>query len=150
MDCDFSHDPNDVKHLIKACHENGNDLAIGSRYINGIRIINWPFSRLLISYGGSFYTRMITGLPILDTNGGFKCFRRDTLLALDLDGIISNGYSFQIELNYKVHCKGLKIKEVPIIFTERKEGISKMSGNIISEAIFAILKLRLKKFFGTL
>ena len=150
MDCDFSHDPKDVKNLISAVVNDKFDLAIGSRYINGIRIINWPFARLLISYGGSIYTRLITGMPVLDTNGGFKCFKRETLEALDLNNIISAGYSFQIELNYKVYCKGLKIKEVPIIFTERKEGTSKMSGNIIFEAIFAILKLRFKRFMDTL
>lgn len=150
MDCDFSHDPKDVKNLISACDQDKYDLAVGSRYIDGIRIINWPFSRLLISYGGSIYTRMITGLPVLDTNGGFKCFKRETLEGLNLDNIISTGYSFQIELNYKVYCKGFRIKEVPIIFTERREGVSKMSGNIIYEAIFAILKLRMRKFAGTL
>jgi len=150
MDCDFSHDPTDVKHLISAVANDQYDLAIGSRYINGIRIINWPFSRLLISYGGSIYTRLITGMPVLDTNGGFKCFKRETLEALDLNNIISAGYSFQIELNYKVYCKGLKIKEVPIIFTERREGTSKMSGNIIFEAIFAIIKLRFRKFMDIL
>jgi len=150
MDCDFSHDPKEVKNLISAVHNDNFDLAIGSRYIGGIRIINWPFSRLLISYGGSIYTRMITGMNILDTNGGFKCFKRSTLEALDLNDIISTGYSFQIELNYKVWNKKLKIKEVPIVFTERAIGVSKMSGNIIFEAIFAIIKLRFKQLMGNL
>ncbi|MEI8347358.1 MAG: polyprenol monophosphomannose synthase [Pseudomonadota bacterium] len=148
MDCDFSHDPAAVADLLAAAQVN--DLAIGSRYVGGIRIINWPFSRLLISYGGSIYTRMITGMPILDTNGGFKCFKRSTLQSLDLDHIISTGYSFQIELNYRVWSKGFKIKEVPIVFTERREGKSKMSGNIIFEALFKVIYLRIQKMMGKL
>ncbi len=148
MDCDFSHDPKDLAALLGAAQDN--DLAVGSRYIGGIRIINWPFRRLLLSYGASIYTRVITGLKILDVTGGFKCFRRETLEKLNLDKIYSNGYSFQIELNFKVACLGLKIKEVPIIFTERRDGQSKMSGGIIKEAIFAVFLLRIRKIFGTL
>lgn len=148
MDCDFSHDPKDVERLLEAAQSN--DLVIGSRYIDGIRIINWPFHRLLLSYCASLYTRFITGLNILDVTGGFKCFTRKALESLDLDNVISNGYSFQIELNFKIWSKGLKIKEVPIIFTERREGESKMSGGIVNEAIFAVLMLRVRKVFGRL
>lgn len=148
MDCDFSHDPVAVQDLLAAALEN--DMVIGSRYIDGIRIINWPFKRLLLSYGASLYTRFITGIPIFDTTGGFKCFTKKALLALDLDKIISNGYSFQLELNYKIWAKGMKIKEVPIIFYERRDGQSKMNGGIIFEAVFAVFFLRLKKIFGSL
>ncbi len=148
MDCDFSHDPDAIPDLLSAAQSN--DLVIGSRYIDGIRIINWPFKRLLLSYGASIYTRIITGIPIFDTTGGFKCFTNKALKALDLNQIISNGYSFQLELNYKIWAKGLKIKEVPIIFYERRDGQSKMSGGIIFEAVFAVFRLRLKKTFGTL
>jgi dolichol-phosphate mannosyltransferase len=148
MDCDFSHDPGQVADLLAAAPQN--DLVIGSRYIDGIRIINWPIQRLLLSYGASIYTRFITGIPVFDTTGGFKCFKRTTLQALNLDQIISNGYSFQLELNYKIWVKRLKIKEVPIIFYERRNGQSKMGGGIIIEAVFAVFRLRLKKILGTL
>lgn len=148
MDCDFSHDPKQIPDLLEAALNN--DLVIGSRYIGGIRIINWPFRRLLLSYGASIYTRMITGIPVFDTTGGFKCFKRSALQSLNFDRIISNGYSFQLELNYKIWVKGLKIKEVPIIFYERRDGQSKMGGGIIMEAIFAVFRLRLKKILGTL
>tara|TARA_R110002072_G_scaffold534_3_gene3652 strand:- start:18831 stop:19568 length:738 start_codon:yes stop_codon:yes gene_type:complete len=148
MDCDFSHDPAHVKDLLNAAQDY--DLVIGSRYINGIRIINWPFKRLLLSYLASIYTRFVTGLPIQDTTGGFKCFTRKALESLDLDGIIAKGYIFQLELNYKVWSKGLRLKEVPIVFYERAHGVSKMGGGIIFEALFAVLKLRFKKLLGTL
>jgi dolichol-phosphate mannosyltransferase len=148
MDCDFSHDPLQVSDLLAAAVDN--DLVIGSRYIGGIRIINWPMQRLLLSYAASIYARSITGIPVYDTTGGFKCFKRTSLLSLDLDRIISNGYSFQLELNYKIWVKGLKIKEVPIIFYERRNGQSKMGGGIIVEAVFAVFRLRLKKMFGSL
>lgn len=148
MDCDFSHDPNDISKLLAAALEN--DLVIGSRYIDGIRIINWPFRRLLLSYCASIYTRMITGIKVLDVTGGFKCFTRKALLSLNLDNIYSNGYSFQVELNFKIWSLGLKIKEVPIIFTERRDGQSKMSGGIVKEAIFAVILLRIRKVFGIL
>lgn len=148
MDCDFSHDPNDIPKLLEAA--TSNHLVIGSRYIDGIRIINWPFHRLLLSYCASIYTRIITGLNILDVTGGFKCFTREALESLNLNKVFSNGYSFQIELNFKIWAKGLKIKEVPIIFTERRDGQSKMSGGIVKEAIFAVIMLRIRKIFGTL
>lgn len=148
MDCDFSHDPNQVKDLLEAAQSN--DLVIGSRYIDGIRIINWPFKRLLLSYLASIYTRMVTGIPVFDTTGGFKCFTRKSLETLNLDSIISKGYIFQLELNYKVWLSGLKVKEVPIIFYERRDGESKMAGGIIFEALFAVLRLRFKAITGSL
>lgn len=148
MDCDFSHDPNDIPILLEAAE--ANDLVIGSRYINGIRIINWPMRRLLLSYFAGVYTRIITGMTILDATGGFKCFKRSSLESLNLDKVFSNGYSFQIELNFKVWAKGLKVQEVPIVFTERRDGESKMSGGIVYEAVFAVIKLRLRKIFGML
>lgn len=148
MDCDFSHDPHQIPDLLVEAINH--DLVIGSRYKGGIRIINWPFRRLLLSYGASIYTRFITGIPVQDTTGGFKCFKRSALESLNFDKIISNGYSFQLELNYKIWAKGLKLIEVPIIFYERRDGQSKMGGGIILEAIFAVFRLRLKKLFGTL
>ncbi|MDD0852561.1 polyprenol monophosphomannose synthase [Halobacteriovorax sp. GB3] len=148
MDCDFSHDPEQVKDLLAAAQVN--DLVIGSRYIDGIRIINWPFRRLLLSYCASIYTRFMTGIPVFDTTGGFKCFTRKALETINLDNIISNGYIFQLELNYKVWSKGLNVKEVPIIFYERRDGQSKMGGGIIFEAVFNVIKLRLKKMMGSL
>lgn len=148
MDCDFSHDPKDLPILLDAAQTN--DLVIGSRYIDGIRIINWPFRRLLLSYCASIYTRIITGIRILDVTGGFKCFTRGALESLNLDKVFSNGYSFQVELNYKIWSQGMKIKEVPIIFTERRDGQSKMSGGIVKEAIFAVIMLRIRRILGTL
>jgi dolichol-phosphate mannosyltransferase len=148
MDCDFSHDPQEIPKLLEAAQTN--DLVIGSRYIQGIRIINWPIHRLLLSYGASLYTRIITGMPVFDATGGFKCFRRKTLEALNLDKVFLMAILFQIELNFKVFSKGFKIKEVPIIFYERRDGQSKMNKSIVHEAIFAVFKLRLKRIFGTL
>ncbi len=141
MDCDFSHDPRDVSKLLEAAQRH--DLVIGSRYIDGIRIINWPMRRLLLSYFAGVYTRWVTGLKILDVTGGFKCFTRRALESLDLDRIFSNGYSFQIELNYRIWKQGMSIKEVPIVFTERRDGQSKMSRRIVWEAVFAVIRLRL-------
>lgn len=148
MDCDFSHDPGQIPDLLTAAQTN--DLVIGSRYIDGIRIINWPFRRLLLSYLASIYTRFVTGIPVFDTTGGFKCFNRKALMSLDLNHIISSGYIFQLELNYKVWTKGLNVKEVPIVFYERRDGQSKMGGGIIFEALFAVIRLRVKKMFGSL
>lgn len=148
MDCDFSHDPKDIASMLVAAQDH--DLVIGSRYIDGIRIINWPIHRLLLSYFAGVYTRIITGINIYDPTGGFKCFTRKALESLNLDQIISNGYSFQIELNFKIQAKNLRIKEVPIIFTERRDGESKMNGGIIKEAVFNVIWLRLKKIFGKL
>ena len=148
MDCDFSHDPKDIKNLLQAAQSS--DLVIGSRYLDGIRIINWPMKRLLLSYFAGVYTRFITGLGVTDTTGGFKCFTRRALESINFNKIFSNGYSFQIELNFKIWAQGLKIQEVPIIFTERRDGESKMGGSIIYEAVFAVIKLRLKKILGIL
>ena len=148
MDCDFSHDPKQVKDLLEAAQSN--NLVIGSRYIDGIRIINWPFKRLLLSYLASIYTRFITGIPVYDTTGGFKCFTKKALLSLNLDRIYSKGYIFQLELNYKIWSQGLSVKEVPIIFYERRDGQSKMGGGIIFEALFAVIKLRVRHIFGIL
>jgi len=148
MDCDFSHDPKQIPDLLEAAQTN--DLVIGSRYIDGIRIINWPFHRLLLSYLASIYTRMVTSIPVQDTTGGFKCFTRKALASLNLDNIIANGYIFQLELNYKVWSLGMSVKEVPIIFYERRDGESKMGGGIIWEAFFAVLKLRFLKAIGKL
>jgi dolichol-phosphate mannosyltransferase len=148
MDCDFSHDPVEIPRFLEAIGDN--DLVIGSRYIGGIRVINWPMKRLLLSYFASIYTQIITGMTIKDATGGFKCFSRKTLETLNLNNIFSNGYSFQIELNFKVWSQGLRVKEIPITFYERRDGQSKMRGAIVYEAVFAVFKLRLKKILGTL
>jgi len=142
MDGDFSHNPADIPAL-RAAAENV-DLVLGSRYCNGIRVINWPLSRLMLSMGAGLYVRVITGMPFSDPTGGFKCFRRHALLAVDLAAVRSNGYSFQIELSHKIWRQGMKIVEVPIIFTDRFQGSSKMSGNIVREAIFMVWRLWLQ------
>lgn len=148
MDCDFSHDPKAVPELLEAAKTH--DLAIGSRYVGGIRIINWPFHRLLLSYLASIYIRIVTNLPIMDPTGGFKCFTRKALQSLNLDKIIANGYIFQLELTYKIWSQGLKVKEVPIVFNERQEGVSKMGGGIVFEAFFAVLHLKFLRIIGQL
>lgn len=148
MDCDFSHDPKEIPNLLQAALEA--DVVIGSRYINGIRIVNWPMKRLLLSFFASFYIKLITSLPLHDATGGFKCLTRKSLLNLDLDKISSNGFAFQIELNYKVWVKGFKIQEVPIIFYERQLGQSKMHSGIVFEAFFLVIQLRVKNWLGTL
>jgi len=140
MDADFSHDPDELPNFLEAIKEN--DLVIGSRYIKGGGVVNWPKRRILLSYGASIYTRIITGIPIKDTTGGFKCFRAESLRKLDLSQVKSNGYGFQIELNYKLWKKGARIKEIPITFTDRRSGTSKMNKNIIWEAVFLVWKLR--------
>jgi dolichol-phosphate mannosyltransferase len=139
MDGDFSHNPDDVPTMLEAAKEA--DLVIGSRYIGGIRIINWPLSRLMLSKSAAIFVWVITGMPYTDPTGGYKCFRRTALQSLDLDAVRSNGYSFQIELTNKLWRQGKRIVEVPIIFTERAEGHSKMSGNIVSEAFFMVFRL---------
>ncbi len=148
MDCDFSHDPKDIKHLLTEALKN--DLVIGSRYIGGIRIINWPFHRLFLSYCASIYIRTITRIPIFDTTGGFRCYTSKALLGLDLNNILSDGYIFHMELSYKIWSQGMNIKEVPIIFHERQKGESKMEWAIIIEAFFNVLKLYIKNFMGRL
>jgi dolichol-phosphate mannosyltransferase len=142
MDGDFSHDPNDVPKFLEAAKDS--DLVLGSRYIYGIRIINWPLSRLMLSKGAATYVRVVTGMPITDPTGGYKCFRKRALQAIDLDAIHSNGYSFQIEMTHKLWRQGLKVVEVPIIFTDRFQGHSKMSGNIIWEAFWIVWRLWLQ------
>ena len=149
MDADLSHNPDDVPRLIQEC-ENGYDLVIGSRYCNGVNVINWPIKRLLLSYGANKYSRMITRMPIMDTTAGFKCYRREALAAINLDRVKSSGYSFQIEMHFRVWNAGFKIKEIPIIFIERSEGLSKMSKNIVWEAVFMVWILKLRQSFRSL
>ncbi len=148
MDCDFSHDPKYVPHFLEAVHDA--DLVLGSRYISGVNVINWPMSRLLLSYYANVYSRIITGLPVKDATGGFKCYRREVLEAIDLDKVKSNGYSFQIEMSFRAWKKGFKIKEIPIVFEDRKEGQSKMSKKIVREAIWMVWRLRLWSLLGKL
>lgn len=142
MDADFSHDPSDLPRLAAASDEA--DLVIGSRYIGGIRVMNWPLSRLLISTGAGVYVRLVTGMPVCDPTGGFKCFRRHVLEALDLDRVTSNGYSFQIELNHGAWMRGFRLKEIPIVFEDRRAGYSKMNSGIAGEAFLMVLKLALR------
>lgn len=146
MDCDFSHDPNDLERLQKAVL-NGADLAIGSRYISGINVINWPLGRVLMSYFASVYVRMVTGMKIMDTTAGFKCYSRKVLQAINFDDIRLKGYGFQIEMKFTTSKLGFNIVEVPIIFTDRKEGTSKMSGGIFNEAMWGVLKMKIRSFF---
>jgi dolichol-phosphate mannosyltransferase len=141
MDGDFSHNPDDIPAFLEAVQKEDADLALGSRYINGIRIINWPLSRLMLSKGAATYVRWITGMPITDPTGGYKCFRRRALQVINLDEVRSNGYSFQIEMTHKLWRQGYKVVEVPIIFTERLLGHSKMSGHIVREALIMVWAL---------
>lgn len=149
MDADFSHDPDDLTALVEAT-DRGADVAIGSRYVDGVRVINWPLSRLILSYGASLYTRFITRLPVRDVTAGFVCYRRPVLETLDLDRVHSEGYSFQIELKYRAWKSGFTLVEVPIIFTERTEGESKMSRSIVWEAAWKVWELRLRSLLGRL
>ena len=146
MDADMSHDPKDVPLLIEAI-ENA-DLAIGSRYISGINVVNWPLHRLIISYGANIYTRLVTRLPVRDATGGFKCWRREALEAINLDGVRSQGYSFQIEMTYRAWLKGFRITEIPIIFVDRTVGESKMTRSIMLEAAVMIPRLGIWKLLG--
>jgi len=146
MDADYSHDPKEIKNFLKKIKDY--DLVIGSRYINGVRVINWPIRRLLLSYFANLYTRIITGMPIKDATGGFKCIKRNVLESINLDEIRSNGYSFQIEINFLAWRKKFKIIEIPIVFVERVQGSSKMSKKIVREAVFMVWKLRLKSLLG--
>ena len=150
MDADFSHDPDDADRLIKEVKAGRADVAVGSRYKNGISIINWPLSRLILSYGANIYARTITGLPIFDTTAGFKCIHRKVLEAISIDRIKSNGYAFQIELHFRAWKAGFKLKEVSIVFREREEGVSKMSKAIVREAIWRVWSLKLRSIFGKL
>ena len=146
MDCDFSHDPKYIPHFLEAIRDE--DLVLGSRYISGVNVINWPMSRLLLSYYANVYSRIITGLPVKDATGGFKCFRRQVLEAIELDQVKSNGYSFQIEMSFRAWKKGFKIKEIPIVFEDRKAGQSKMSKKIVREAVWMVWRLRLWSLLG--
>ena len=147
MDADFSHDPKDLIRLYTACAEEGYDLAIGSRYISGVNVVNWPMSRVLMSYFASMYVRFITGFKVHDTTAGFKCYKRRVLETIDLDSIHFKGYAFQIEMKFTAYKCGFKIKEVPVIFINRVEGVSKMSGGIFGEAFFGVIQLRLYGWF---
>lgn len=147
MDADFSHNPDDLLRLYDACANGGADLAIGSRYSNGVNVVNWPMSRVLMSFFGSMYVRKITGIPVRDTTAGFKCFKIDVLRCIDFSKIKHIGYGFQIEMKFTVWKLGFKIQEVPIIFTDRTEGTSKMSKGIFREAIFGVLGLKIKSLF---
>jgi dolichol-phosphate mannosyltransferase len=147
MDADFSHDPNDLMKLFHACSEDGADLAIGSRYISGVNVVNWPLSRVLMSYFASIYVRIFTGMKIMDTTAGFKCYKRKVLENIRLDKIRSVGYGFQIEMKFKTWILGYKIVEIPIIFTDRKLGASKMSGGIFNEALWGVLRMKIKSMF---
>jgi dolichol-phosphate mannosyltransferase len=146
MDCDFSHNPDDLERLLITA-QNGADLAIGSRYISGINIINWPLGRVLMSYFASVYVRMVTGMKVMDTTAGFKCYRRRVLEAINFDDIQLKGYGFQIEMKFTAFKMGFRIVEVPIIFTDRREGTSKMSGGIFSEALWGVLKMKYRSFW---
>jgi dolichol-phosphate mannosyltransferase len=143
MDADFSHDPKYLPAFFEAIETN--DLVIGSRYVNGISVVNWDLKRLILSKAASFYVRLITGMPIADTTTGYKCWRREALLAIGLDQLFSNGYVFLAEMSYRAYRKGMRIKEVPIIFVERRLGRSKMSGGIMVEGVLSVLRMRLRR-----
>lgn len=147
MDADFSHDPNDLPLLFDTCENHGADLAIGSRYVSGVNVINWPMGRVLISYGASIYVRKITGMKVKDPTAGFVCYRNEVLKTIKLDKIRFKGYAFQIEMKFTAWKYKFNIIEVPIIFTDRQEGSSKMSGGIVNEAIWGVIRLKLVSFF---
>lgn len=147
MDADFSHNPNDLPRLYQKCAEEGYDVAIGSRYVSGVNVVNWPMGRVLMSYYASKYVRLVTGVKIHDTTAGFKCYRRRVLETINLDEIRFKGYAFQIEMKYTTYKCGFKIKEVPVIFINRELGTSKMSGGIFSEAMFGVMRLRWDGWF---
>lgn len=149
MDADFSHDPDDLIKLYKACAVDGADMSIGSRYVDGVvNVVNWPVSRVLLSYGASKYVRFITRMRISDTTAGFVCYKRKVLETINLDAVKFVGYAFQIEMKFKAYLKKFKIVEIPVIFTDRTKGKSKMSGSIISEAIFGVIKMKVKSLFS--
>lgn len=147
MDADFSHNPADLPRLYKACAEEGADVAIGSRYISGVNVVNWPMGRVLMSYFASKYVRLITSIPVQDTTAGFKCYRRRVLETIDLDGIRFKGYAFQIEMKFTAYKCGFKIVEVPVIFINRELGTSKMNSSIFGEAVFGVIKLKVHSWF---
>ena len=147
MDADFSHNPQDLPRLYKACAEDGSDVAIGSRYVSGVNVVNWPMGRVLMSYFATKYVRFITGIPIHDTTAGFKCYRRRVLETIDLDNIQFKGYAFQIGMKFTAYKCGFKITEVPVIFINRELGTSKMNGSIFGEAVFGVIKLKIGSWF---
>ncbi|NCC98428.1 MAG: polyprenol monophosphomannose synthase [Bacteroidia bacterium] len=147
MDADFSHNPNDLLKLYAACHDEGADMSIGSRYVSGVNVVNWPMGRVLMSYFASKYVRFVTGLRVADTTAGFKCYKREVLKTIELDKIRFVGYAFQIEMKFTAYKCGFIIKEVPIIFINRELGTSKMSGGIFGEAVLGVLKLKWNSFF---
>jgi dolichol-phosphate mannosyltransferase len=150
MDADFSHNPNDLLKLHDACANFGADMAVGSRYVTGVNVVNWPLSRVLLSYFASVYVKMITGMKIYDATAGFVCYRKEVLEAINLNKVKFVGYAFQIEMKYRVFCKKFKIKEVPIIFTDRTKGVSKMNVGIIKEAVLGVIFLKIIKIFNRL
>lgn len=147
MDADFSHNPDDLSRLYNACSVDGADISVGSRYVKGITVVNWPMSRIILSYGASRYVRLITRMTVKDSTAGFVCYKRAVLEAIDLKKIEFVGYAFQIEMKFKAHKKGFKIVEIPVIFKDRTKGKSKMSGSIITEAIFGVISLKIKSLF---
>jgi len=147
MDADFSHNPDDLLRLLKVCKTDGYDMAIGSRYVTGVNVVNWPMGRVLMSYLASTYVRLITGMAIRDATAGFKCYARKVLETLDLDKVKFVGYAFQIEMKFDTWKYGFKIKEIPIIFTDRTKGESKMSSSIFKEAVFGVMKLKINSWF---
>ncbi|MGY0391543.1 polyprenol monophosphomannose synthase [Bizionia sp. KMM 8389] len=147
MDADFSHNPTDLIRLYNACHSDQADLAVGSRYVTGVNVVNWPMSRILLSYFASKYVRLITRMKIHDTTAGYVCYKRQVLETINLDAIKFVGYAFQIEMKFKAHLEGFNIVEIPVIFTDRSKGKSKMSSGIISEAILGVLNMKIKSFF---
>jgi dolichol-phosphate mannosyltransferase len=148
MDADFSHNPKDLIRLYNTCSSDGADVAIGSRYIQGVNVVNWPIGRVILSYMASIYVRLITGMKIRDTTAGFVCYKREVLETLGLDSIKFVGYAFQIEMKFKAYLKRYKIVEIPVIFTDRTKGESKLSGSIISEAIFGVISMKFKSLFS--
>lgn len=148
MDADFSHDPADIPRFMKELEKS--DLVIGSRYSNGVNVVNWPLKRLILSYSANLYTRIITGMPVKDATGGFKAFRASALRMVDLAKMRSNGYAFQIEMNYRLWRAGAKVKEMPIVFNDRRSGVSKMNRSIVYEAVFLVWKLKILDIFGKL
>jgi len=147
MDADFSHNPEDLIRLYEACAIDGADMSVGSRYVKGITVVNWPMSRIILSYGASRYVRLITRMTVKDSTAGFVCYKRSVLEAIDLKKIKFVGYAFQIEMKFKAYKKGFQIVEIPVIFKDRTKGKSKMSGSIISEAIFGVISLKIKSLF---
>ena len=149
MDADFSHNPMDLQRLYEACKSQNADVAVGSRYIKGVNVVNWPLARVLLSYAASVYVRIITGMKVLDPTAGFVCYKRKVLETIDLDAIKFIGYAFQIEMKYTAYKKNFNITEIPIIFTDRRYGVSKLNKSIIKEAILGVIKMRLKTILGT-